>query len=407
MTPGSPAARLRLLSLSTAVGIVSGASCALFLYALERVSAWQQASSWLWLCLPAWGLLLGLAAETVGRPAEPGMRAVLEDLADGRERTPRRLGPYVLLATLGTHLFGGSAGREGTAVQLGASWARTVATGVRLNPEEARGLLAAGVAGGFAALFGTPLGGAVFALEVGTRWKLRIWALAPALIAAVVGDLTARALGASHGHFSVSPLPLTAASAGAVALAGAACAVAGLGYVGLSHGISRWSRTLLPRAPSRLVFAGSLIVLAVAQLDGRRFLGLGLQQLEASLAGAVPPSADFALKLALTALTVGAGFKGGEVTPLFAAGALLGATLAPRLGVETGTLAAVGLVTLFGAAARTPLAAAMLGVELFGLPLAWPFALACAVASLVPGRWSLYALPASSTGASPVTGDLR
>jgi H+/Cl- antiporter ClcA len=400
VTPGSAAARLRLLALSATVGVAAGAVCALFLRALAQVTAWQEGSTWLWLCLPAWGLVLGLAAETVGRPAEPGMRAVLEDLADYRERVPRRLGPYVLLGTLGTHLFGGSAGREGTAVQLGAALARTAASAVRLTQGEAQALLAAGVAGGFAALFGTPLGGAVFALEVGTRWKLRRWALAPALVAAVIGDLTARALGASHGHFQVAALPLTAASAGAVAVTGVACAIAALGYVGLSHGVARWGRALLPRAPSRLILAGSLVVLAVGLLDGRRFLGLGLSQLEASLSGVVPPLADFALKLGLTALTVGAGFKGGEVTPLFASGALLGATLAPHLGLDTQALAAVGWVALFGAAAHTPLAATVMGVELFGLPMAWPVALACAVASLVPGRWSLYAAaPGNPPGA--------
>jgi H+/Cl- antiporter ClcA len=386
-TPSSPLRRLRLLALALATGLATGGACAAFLWGLERATALQGAHGGLLLLLPAWGWVLGRAGETVGRASDPGMALVLSDLSRHEGRVPLRLLPHVVLGTLGTHLFGGSSGREGAAVQAGAAVASAAARWARLHGELARLLLAAGAGGGFGALFGTPLAGALFALEVGAGGTLRLGALGPALLASYAGDAACRALGGVHAHWAVQALPLSAASLGAVALTGVASAAAAATYVRAVHALSGWSRARIPHGPLRLALGGAAVVLAALLLDGRPYLGLGLPLLESALSGAgAPVDHAFAAKLAFTALTVGVGFKGGEVTPLLASGALLGATLGQGLGVEGHALAAVGLAAMFAAASGVPLASLVMGMELFGTGLAWPLAVGCAVASMLASR---------------------
>jgi len=393
MTP-LPAARqrLKLLALALLTGAATGAVCAGFLWGLGRATTLQGQYTWLLMLLPVWGWLLGRVGETVGRPSDPGMALVLAELSRHEGRVPLRLLPHVVLGTLGTHLFGGSSGREGAAVQAGASLAATVARATRLDAPAAQSLLAAGAGGGLGALFGTPAAGAVFALEMGTGGKLRLGALGPALLASFSGNATCRLLGGSHGHWSVPAIPLGAGSLGAVTLTAVACALAAAGYVATTHALSRWIRQRFPRGPWRLALGGTVLAAAAVLLEGRAYLGLGLPLMEEALSGNGSPSPHaFLAKLAFTAWTVGTGFKGGEVTPLFASGAMLGSALAPALGVNGRALAAVGLAALFAAASHAPLTSLVMGVELFGVGLAWPLALCCAVAWLLaPRRMTIY-----------------
>jgi len=379
--------RLRLLALSAGTGVITGALCAVFLWGLGQATALQGRYAWLLLLLPAWGWVLGRVGETVGRPSDPGMGLVLADLAQHQGRVPLRLLPHVVLGTLGTHLFGGSSGREGAAVQAGASVAAAASRWARLDDGTAQLLLAAGAGGGFGALFGTPLAGALFAAELGAGGRPRWRALGPALLASLAGDAVCRLLGGTHGSWTLPAVPPSAWSAGAVALTAVACAGAACAYVASVHALSRWGRQRIPSATVRLGIGGAAVALAALALDGRAFLGLGLPLMEEALSGGEALAAHaFLAKLAFTALTVGAGFKGGEVTPLLASGALLGATLSPLLGLPGPVLAAVGLVALFAAASHAPLASLVMGVELFGMGLAWPLTVACAVAWLTSPR---------------------
>ena len=379
--------RLQLHALVLGIGVATGTVCAGFLWGLERATALHASHAWLLLLLPVWGWVLGRVGESVGRASDAGMALVLADLSYHEGRVPLRLLPHVVLGTLGTHLFGGSAGREGAAVQAGASLAAAAARWTRLEADSARALLAAGAGGGFGALFGTPVAGGLFAAELGAGGRPRLQTVVPALLASFAGDASCHWLGGTHGHWQVPGIALSSASLGAVAFTGAACAAAAGGYVALSHALSGWSRKRFPGGPFRLALAGAAVATAALVLDARAYLGLGLPLMDQALSGAVPPAGHaFAAKLAFTALTVGAGFKGGEVTPLFASGALLGASAAPWLGVDGHALAAVGLAALFAAASGAPLTSLALGVELFGVGLAWPLAVGCTVAWLLAGR---------------------
>lgn len=384
----------RRLAFAGAVGVVSGIAAAGFLVALDGATAWRTAHPWLIALLPLGGLGIGLLYQWAGAPIAGGSHLVFAEARGPTRPLPRRLAPMVAIGTVATHLFGGSAGREGTAVQMGAALADGIGRPLRLVGRERRLLLLAGIAGGFGAVFGTPFAGAVFALEVIALGPLRRAATLPCLLAAVVGHLVVLGLGVQH-----TPYPAIEVPAVGVALLLAAAAVGGVcGLVARAFvAAQRAVRALAERAtewmPLRLAAGGAVVALAVHALGTDRHIGLSLPLLGDAFAAPLPVS-DSAIKLALTAITLGCGFKGGEVTPLFVIGATLGsasAALLPQPGV--GLFAALGLVATFAGAARTPVACVVLAVELFGIDVALPAAVACAASRLTAGAIGIYATP--------------
>ncbi|NQW61974.1 MAG: chloride channel protein [Deltaproteobacteria bacterium] len=381
----------RALSLSLLIGLLSGLSASLFLVALAAVTDLREAHLWLVWLLPVGGLLLGAAYERWGATAGQGTNRIIDALADGGNPLPGRLAPMVLLGTLLTHLVGGSAGREGTAVQMGAGLADGLSRREAASPELRRLMLFAGVGGGFGAVFGTPFAGALFAAEFVVRRRLCWEALPVALVAALAGDATVHWLGVSHFPFPrIEASPVTPQALAAWALLGAGMGLLARSFVWLSHGIKAASERHLPRLPMRLAAGGALLLLLTLAVGSRDYLGLGLPLLtEAFGAGASGPEA-FALKLLFTAVTVGVGFIGGEVTPLFVIGALAGRAAATMLGLPPIAGAAVGMVALFGAAANTPVALLVMAVELFGISVLPQAALALVAATLVSGQKGIY-----------------
>jgi H+/Cl- antiporter ClcA len=304
-----------------------------------------------------------------------------------------------------THLFGGSAGREGTAVQLGGSLASGVGKLFRLNAADVRILLMGGIAAGFGAVFGTPIAGAVFALEVLAVGRIQYVALAPCLAAAIIGDWACHAWGIHHtlfhisylagaadGGFHVEPLLLIK-----IALCGVAFGVVGLLFAEANHIFSALMKQALPFAPMR-PFVGGLVVIGLVYLCGTRdYLGLGVWSpdpdavtISTLFNGAHIHAWSWALKLVFTVVTLGAGFKGGEVTPLFFIGAALGNALSGLLGAPTDLLAAIGFVAVFAGASNTPLASTLMGVELFGSTHTVYIAVGCWVAYLCSGHSGIY-----------------
>jgi H+/Cl- antiporter ClcA len=289
-----------------------------------------------------------------------------------------------------THLGGGSAGREGTAVQMGASLADQVAHLVRLDRPARRLALMAGISGGFGAVFGTPLAGMVFGLEVLAIGAVRFEALFPCLVAAVVGDRVVALVGIHHTPWAVTSalVPSVSALAAAVAV-GLASGLVARTFAATTHAIGTRTKEVLPWAPVRLATGGALVALCALALGTTRHLGLGLPLgLEAFTTSL--PFSDMALKLTLTAVTLGFGFKGGEVTPLFVIGACLGSALAPWLPLPVDVLAALGFVAVFAGAANTPLACTLMAMELFGAGVGVLAALACVTAYLVSGHQGIY-----------------
>jgi H+/Cl- antiporter ClcA/PII-like signaling protein len=382
-----------------------GTLCALFLWALDLATRLRLMHPWLLFGLPVAGLAIGLLYQWKGRSAEGGNNLIVEQIHEPGAGVPLRMAPLILVSTVVTHLFGGSAGREGTAVQLGGSLASGVGKLLRLEAGDVRILLMAGIAAGFGAVFGTPIAGTVFALEVLAVGRIQYVALAPCLAAAIIGDWACHAWGIHHtlfhisylagaadGSFHIEPLLLLK-----VALCGVAFGVVGLIFAEANHVLSALVKQLIPFAPMR-PFVGGLVVIGLVYLCGTRdYLGLGVWSSDPN-AVTIPSlfngdhihAWSWALKLLFTVVTLSAGFKGGEVTPLFFIGAALGNALSGLLGAPTDLLAAIGFVAVFAGASNTPLACTLMGIELFGSTHTVYIAVGCWIAYLCSGHSGIY-----------------
>lgn len=402
---------LRWLVLAAPVAVATGSAVALFLRLLDAATHLRFQHPWLMALLPLAGVAIVLVYHHYGRDSGEGNNLVMDRIHEPGGGIPRRMAPLVLGATVVTHLFGGSAGREGTAVQMGGSIAQALARPLRLGQHDTRILLMCGVAAGFGAVFGTPLTGAIFALEVLALGRMQYDALLPCLLASLMGDLTCATWGIPHTHYHVpaglaGPGPEAAAGAWAriepmlalkVAVAGVAFGLAAMMFAELCHSVGATARRYISRLWLRPVLGALLVLGLAAQLGTTDYLGLGVTTADGSgvsivnafhEGGAAPLS--WLWKSIFTALTLGTGFKGGEVTPLFFVGATLGNALAGLLAVPVPLMAAVGFIAVFAGATNTPLACTIMGVELFGAEYLPYFAIACFVAYLASGHSGIY-----------------
>ena len=379
------------LSLGAVIGVLCGAASALFLSLLQRATDYRTGHESIVYALPIAGLLVGFVYERAGSKIAGGNNLIIDTIHDDGPRLPLRMAPMVLIGTVLTHLFGGSAGREGTAVQMGASLADAVLHRLRLTGPLRRQLLAAGVAGGFGSVFGTPIAGALFGLEFVVLGRIEYGALLPALTAAVIGDMTTRALGIQHSLYPTpAAIPLSPLLLGKWLVFALALSVATRVFVELTHFFKQQAAARVPRLPVRM-FLGGLVVVALWRLVGTSdYLGLGVPMILRSFSDPGLPAYAFALKILFTAVTLGAGFLGGEVTPLFFVGASLGNVLARQLGLPLELGAGVGLAAVFAAAANTPLALSVMAVELLGGALFPHAAIVCVLCYLLTGQRGIY-----------------
>ena len=379
------------VGLGIAVGIACGTASAIFLALLERATNFRQAHEWLVYCLPLAGLGIGFLYDHWGKPIKGGNNLVIDAIHENQAQLPLRMAPMVLVGTVLTHVFGGSAGREGTAVQMGGSLADWIAHRLRVRPETRRQLLAAGIAGGFGSVFGTPIAGTIFGLEVVCVGRLEYHALAPALVASVVGDYVTRQFGIHHTAYpQLLPSALTPLLLLKLCIIGVAMALASVAFVELTQRLKRLLERTIRQLAYRMFVGGLTVVVLWKVLGSSDYLGLGVPLLVRSFSDSSVPAYAFAAKIVFTAVTLASGFLGGEVTPLFVVGATLGSLLARLLELPIALGAGVGIAALFGAAANTPLALSIMAVELLGAAAFPHVVIVSVVAYLLSGHRSIY-----------------
>lgn len=388
------------------LSITVGSLVALFLWALEIASATRWAHLWLIFFLPVAGVFITFLYRKYGKNSDAGNNLIMEEIHKPGGGVPTRMTPLVMISTVITHLFGGSAGREGTAVQMGGSMAALFSKWYKLKPEDKRILLMCGMAAGFGAVFGTPVAGTIFALEVLAIGRIKYDALIPCFIASVLADIVCSAYGIHHTRYSITYVRNFAklfsfhtfdfALLVKVIIAGVIFGLAGFIFAELSHFLKDKSRQLIHN-PWLIPVIGGVAVISISYLIGSfDYLGLGVT----NPAGGVSIVSAFTKggatywswfwKLLLTAITLSTGFKGGEVTPLFFIGATLGNAVASLSGAPVDLFAGLGFIAVFAGSTNTPLACTIMGVELFGSENVLYYAVACFTAYYFSGHSGIY-----------------
>ncbi len=380
----------RWTAIASMVGVLAGSASALLLVSLNIATDLRDAHWWLILLLAPAGLLVGCMYKYLGSSVEAGNNLILDEIHDPKATIPLRMTPLILIGTFLTHLFGGSAGREGTAIQTGASLADQLTSPLRLMPHDRRILVMSGIAAGFASVFGTPLAGTVFGLEVLAFGSISYDAIAPCIIAAFVGDLVTKAWGVNHTIYRVAEIPnLTLSGIALSMVAGGIFGLVAMAFAKTTHAVSRAAKRLIPFAPLRPFSGGILVTTAVLLIGTTKYIGLGIPTIVASFHMKLPVY-DFAAKFLFTAVTLGTGFKGGEVTPLFYIGSTLGNALSRILPLPPSLLAGMGFVGVFAGAANTPIASTLMAVELFGAEAGAYAGIACVISYLFSGHSGIY-----------------
>ncbi|PQJ10051.1 voltage-gated chloride channel protein [Flavipsychrobacter stenotrophus] len=395
---------LKWTALAIPVTLVTGSIVAFFLWLLDGVTQYRWQHMWLLYLLPVAGVAIHFLYKVLGKDAERGNNLIIDEIHEPGGGVPLRMVPLVLLTTLITHLFGGSAGREGTAVQIGGSMAGGIGKLLKLSAADTHVVLMMGIAAGFGAVFGTPVAGAVFAIEVLVFSKLQFDALVPCLLAGFIGDIVCTAWGIHHTHYLVSFhsgssvfLHVNTLLLVKAAIAGALFGLCAWLFIFLSNKVKSLSLKYIPVQWLIPVVGGCIIIGLTWLVGSTDYLGLGVtsQDLHGiSIVNAFHGHGvtywSWLWKLVFTVITLSMGFKGGEVTPLFFIGAALGNTLAVAMGVPADMFAALGFIAVFAGATNTPVACTLLGIELFGGEYSLYYAVACFAAFYCSGKGGIY-----------------
>jgi H+/Cl- antiporter ClcA len=398
-------------------GVAVGSAVALFLWTLEHAIEIFWNHSWLLFVLPLGGIAVGLAYQMFGKSVEAGNNLILEQIHEPGGGVPARMTPLVLIGTVVTHLFGGSAGREGTAIQMGGSIASTIGRAMKLNKVDHQILLTAGAAAGLGSVFGTPMAGAFFGVEVLVIGLVNFQSFFPCLVASICADYVTKYWGIQHTRYLIRDFinmqlihevpAISLVLLLKTVIAGACFGLAAFIFAEMAHGLQRLFRAISP-LPILRPAVGAITLICLAYLVGWDYLSLGVTanphypsqiSILSSFKHGGATYSSWWWKTVFTTVTISSGFKGGEVTPLFYVGSTLGNAIARLLSAPIGLFAGLGLVGVFAGATNTPIACTMMGLELFAAGgnanlmrsgfLVY-LATACSVSYLMSGHSGIY-----------------
>ena len=381
------AALVKWMTVGALVGGVGGLVGSLFHLGVNYATGVREAHPWVLYLLPVGGLVI-VFLYRITKMEGKGTNAVIESVHFGRE-VPIWLVPLIFIGTVITHLCGGSAGREGAALQIGGGIGYGTGRLLHLGEKDLPLATLCGMSGVFAALFGTPLTATVFALEVISVGVLYYAGLIPCITASMMGYLVSRLMGIAPTRFTVTTPALNGWTMLLVVILALLCALVSILFCRGLHLAEHLAEKYFKNAYVRIL-AGAAVIVGITLLLGTTdYNGAGMHIIEQAVAGQASPRA-WLWKLLLTVVTIACGFKGGEVVPSFFIGATFGCVVGAFLGLDPGFAAAVGLVAVFCGAVNCPLASVILSVELFGSGDLLYFAMACAISYLASGYCGLY-----------------
>lgn len=372
------------------IGIFSGSASAFFLVSLDFVTQFRNQHNWIIWLLPLGGLLIGYLYYFYDSKITKGNNLLLEEYNRPDKRVPFIMAPLVLLGTLITHLFGGSAGREGTAVQMGGTIADLCTDIFKLDKSERRTLIVLGISAGFSSVFGTPLAGAIFALEIVLFSKISFRSSILSFAVAYIAYFTVEFWEIKHTHYTIPLVPeITITNLFWILIASILFGFAALLFSRSTHFLGKLFSTSIKHPPLRPFIGGIILAVVIYFIGTTKYIGLGAPMIVDSFSVQNTPY-DFLLKILFTGFTLGAGFKGGEVTPLFFVGATLGSALTVVIPLPIALLAGMGFVSVFSGATHTPIACTVMGLELFGMESGIYIGIACTIAYFFSGSIGIY-----------------
>lgn len=370
-------------------GIVVGLIGTLFYFCMSYVTKMRTGHPWLIWLLPLGGLLIVGAYHLLHDEKDTGTNLVISSIYSGDE-IPLRMAPLIFVSTLVTHLFGGSAGREGAALQLGGSIGNEIGKLFRFDEKDKHVMTMCGMSAAFSALFGTPMAAAIFSMEVVSVGIMHYAALVPCVIASLIACSIAGSFGAEAETFLLDTIPaFTISSAVRISILAALCAIVSILFCVLLHQSEHLFKKFFKNPYIRIAAGGCIVVLLTLLVGSQTYNGSGIDLIEHCMEGTVKPEM-FLLKMLFTAATIGAGYKGGEIVPSFCIGGTFGCLFGVLTGFSPALCTAVGMSAVFCGVTNCPITSLLISFELFGYDGMPFFLLAVAFSYMLSGYFSLY-----------------
>ena len=370
-------------------GLVVGSIATMFHFSIAIATMVREATPWIIFLLPIGGLIIVRCYRMVKDEKELSTNSVLSAI-HSNEKLPLKMAPLIFVSTVITHLFGGSAGREGAALQLGGSIGNGLGALFHFDDNDKHIMIMCGMSAAFAALFGTPMAAAIFSMEVISVGIMQYSALVPCVIASLSAFSVAQAFGVGQELFLVEWVPnFTIFSATKISILAVLCAVLSIAFCILLHQTEHLYKKLFKNPYLRVVVGGCLIIVLTLLVGDQTYNGTGMHVIEETMDGHVVPYA-FLLKMLFTAITIGAGYKGGEIVPSFFIGATFGCLFGNILGFAPDLCAAVGMASLFCGVTNCPITSLLISFELFGYEGMPYYLLAIAFSYMLSGYYGLY-----------------